>query len=107
MSGRGPRRRALAIDARSFGADHGLRGGPAEAHIILDSRDGHIGLIVEDDGRGFDVDAQLAAGGGVRHLGLLGMRERLDLVGGTLTIESGPGGPTTLLLRVPTTGGSR
>jgi signal transduction histidine kinase len=71
--------------------------------VILECRDGHIGLIVEDDGRGFDVEAVLAAQGPARHLGLLGMRERLVLVGGSLIIESGPGGPTTLHIHVPTT----
>jgi signal transduction histidine kinase len=48
-------------------------------------------LVVEDDGCGFDV-AAVPAG----RLGLMGMRERLALVGGTLTIESRPGKGTTL-----------
>jgi signal transduction histidine kinase len=74
--------------------------------VVLETSDGHAGLIVKDDGRGFDVDAALAPHGATSHLGLLGMRERLDLVGGTLTIESGPGGPTTLHISVPTTQGS-
>ena len=50
---------------------------------------------VQDNGRGFDPDAR-ALGQGGRHVGLKTMRERLDLIGGTLKIDSQPGGPTTI-----------
>jgi PAS domain S-box-containing protein len=53
--------------------------------------------IVEDDGQGFDAEAAPAAG----RLGLLGMRERLALVGGALTVESTPGKGTAVFARVP------
>jgi signal transduction histidine kinase len=36
-----------------------------------------------------------------RRLGLLGIRERLALVGGSLEIESSPGKGTTLFIRIP------
>ena len=49
---------------------------------------------VTDDGKGFDMKSP--AGG----LGLIGMRERLALVDGTLEIESAPGRGTTVLARV-------
>jgi PAS domain S-box-containing protein len=52
--------------------------------------------VVEDDGAGFDADA--VAG---NRLGILGMRERAALVGGSLTVESGPGRGTTVIARVP------
>ncbi|HEX5273169.1 MAG TPA: PAS domain S-box protein, partial [Gemmataceae bacterium] len=55
--------------------------------------------VVEDDGCGFDPDAVTGAAAG--RLGLLGMRERLGLVGGTLTVESTPGAGTTVIARVP------
>jgi PAS domain S-box-containing protein len=75
--------------------------------IILD-RDGEaLRLIVEDDGDGFDGDGALdgpAAGG---RFGLLGMRERLALVRGTLEIESQPGSGTSLYARVPLTDPAR
>jgi signal transduction histidine kinase len=51
--------------------------------------------IIEDNGQGFDPDV---AGG---RLGLVGMRERLSLVGGTLEIESSPESGTTIFARVP------
>ena len=38
---------------------------------------------------------------GIGHLGLLGIRERLALVGGTLELESGPQGGTTVYARIP------
>jgi len=69
--------------------------------LILDRVDGHFRLIVEDDGRGFDSDAvtdRSAAGG---RLGLLGMKERVAMVGGDLSIESRPGSATTVFVRVP------
>ena len=69
--------------------------------VVLESRDNHVTLIVEDDGRGFDVEAALSAPSTVSHLGLLGMKERVAMIGGTLAIESSPGGPTTLFVRVP------
>jgi signal transduction histidine kinase len=50
---------------------------------------------VQDDGKGFDPQAS-AQGRGGRHVGLKTMRERLDLIGGTLKIDSQLGGPTTI-----------
>jgi PAS domain S-box-containing protein len=69
--------------------------------VVLQRSDGRAQAVVEDDGHGFDVEAVMApAGDGVR-LGLLGMRERLALVGGTLAVESTPGRGTTVIARVP------
>lgn len=47
-------------------------------------------LTVEDDGRGFDPERLREAGPG-HHLGILGMRERAELVGGTVHVDSAPG----------------
>jgi signal transduction histidine kinase len=46
------------------------------------------------------MDAPDAGG----RLGLVGMRERIAMVGGTLDVESSPGGATTLFVRIPTDG---
>lgn len=70
--------------------------------LILERRDGMAVAILEDDGRGFDVDS-LQAGGKADRLGLLGMKERAMLVGGELKIESAPGRGTTVFVRVPLT----
>jgi len=67
--------------------------------VLLERRPGHVSLIVEDDGSGFDTGFQASAAQG--KLGLLGMRERVTLAGGTLEIESTPGVGTTIFVRVP------
>jgi signal transduction histidine kinase len=54
-----------------------------------------VTVQVSDDGSGFDPAR------GSEGFGLLGMRERADLVGGTLTIDSSPGGGTTVRATVP------
>jgi len=67
--------------------------------IILEHRNRHVSLIIEDDGVGFD-DAQ-AFGLNEKGLGLIGMRERAALVGGTAEIESHPNEGTTVFIRIP------
>jgi signal transduction histidine kinase len=58
-------------------------------------------LVVRDCGRGFDAArASLGAAGG-ESLGLLGMRERAALVGGSLTIDSTPGSGTEVRVQLP------
>ena len=56
-----------------------------------------IQVKIRDNGRGFDPLATLDAG----HYGLLGLRERARLAGGELTIDSRPGGGTTLCMTNP------
>jgi signal transduction histidine kinase len=64
--------------------------------IVLTRRDGSVSAVIEDDGRGF-AEGQGSGNG----LGLLGMRERVALVDGRLTVESSPGAGTTLSIEVP------
>ena len=59
--------------------------------------------LIRDDGVGFDVPAVLSRAER-KGLGLAGMRERLNAVGGTLQINSEPGRGTELLVRVPVEG---
>ena len=47
------------------------------------------------------MEATLASPGKAKRLGLRGMRERVALLGGELEIESGPGGGTTVFVRLP------
>ncbi|WP_159013766.1 ATP-binding protein [Acidisoma sp. S159] len=68
--------------------------------VLLDCSTEHLRVIVEDDGVGFRADPKAERGHG-RHLGLAGMRERLALVGGDLTIQSEDGIGTTLFIKVP------
>ena len=67
----------------------------------MERRADHVLAIVEDNGRGFDVEAVIGAPDAGRRLGLLGMQERVALVGGTLEVESGPGGGTSLFIHIP------
>jgi signal transduction histidine kinase len=69
--------------------------------VLLELRGDEVVLIVEDDGRGFDQVEAAAAGVGDRGLGLVGMRERAAIVGGTVEIETAPGEGTTVFARVP------
>ncbi len=72
-----------------------------QASVVLEMRNGKVTLIVEDNGVGFvpkqpDPESE-------RCMGILGMKERAELVGGTLEIESMPGQGTTIFARVPAT----
>ena len=61
---------------------------------------GSIDLTVRDDGRGFTPGSQMGPDQG--HFGLSGMRERIERLGGTLSIDSQPGSGTTVRAVVPT-----
>ncbi len=58
-------------------------------------------VSVRDDGRGFDVESALERGAGGHHLGLLGIRERVESLGGTVDLRSAPGVGTSVRVRVP------
>jgi signal transduction histidine kinase len=64
--------------------------------VLLVRRESSVTLVVEDDGQGFDPSATREDG-----LGLLGMRERVELHDGKLTIEASPQRGTTLVVEVP------
>jgi two-component system sensor histidine kinase UhpB len=67
----------------------------------LDVEDDSLVLWIQDDGCGFDVAhmrARALAGGSV---GVLGMQERAELIGGKLVIESAPNHGSTVRLRCP------
>ena len=69
--------------------------------LILQRSAVQVLLIIEDDGCGFDGDGEPKSGRQRGRLGLLGMQERLALVGGTLTVEATAGNGTTIFARVP------
>ena len=58
-------------------------------------------LVISDDGTGFDINAARAAGSAAATLGLRGMEERAQAVGGTLTIDSAPGRGTRISASFP------
>ncbi|MDP2675634.1 MAG: cache domain-containing protein, partial [Dehalococcoidia bacterium] len=71
----------------------------------LDFGDGNVALEVEDDGVGFDVAGLTESADQGRGWGILGMRERASLLGGTLQITSEPANGTRVKVTVPLQGG--
>lgn len=72
---------------------------PTHVTVLLARREDEVVLRVEDDGVGFDARA---VGGG--RFGLIGMNERARLLGGSLCLDSSPGGGTVLEVRAPVRG---
>jgi signal transduction histidine kinase len=70
--------------------------GATRVSILLTERDHAVAAMVEDDGVGFEIDSAREDG-----LGLVGMRERIGLVGGRLQVESSAGAGTTVVAEVP------
>ena len=68
----------------------------SQVRIALSCDAETVSLSVEDDGQGFDVQARMSRG-----IGLLGMRERIELLGGQLEVNSWPGQDTRLTARIP------
>ena len=66
--------------------------------VVLARKSDSVSVVVEDDGVGFEP--RLARDGGI---GLVGMQERVALLGGRLAIESRPGAGTTFVAEVPLT----
>ena len=64
--------------------------------VLLTRANGRIKAVIEDDGTGFDPET--ADGGGI---GLIGMRERIELLDGSLTVETGSETGTTIAVEVP------
>jgi two-component system sensor histidine kinase UhpB len=91
--------RALAVyriaqEALRNAATHS---GAGEASLVVNRTAGELRLLVSDRGRGFDSRPRRAADG----LGLIGMRERAAIAGGTLTVNTRPGEGTTVDLSFP------
>jgi two-component system, NarL family, sensor histidine kinase UhpB len=82
---------ALSNVARHAGANHAL--------VRVEWGADAVTATVEDDGRGFDVDSVLAVDDG--GLGLFGMYERADYIGGRVEIESEPGAGTRVRAIIP------
>jgi signal transduction histidine kinase len=73
----------------------------SNVHVRLKEEDGTLHGVIEDDGRGFDVDQALDRSRMRLHLGLDAVAERIRLNGGDLTIHSQPGRGTRIEFRTP------
>jgi signal transduction histidine kinase len=83
---------ALTNVARHAQASH--------AEVKIQKLDGAICMKITDNGKGFQKERVLHAKKGKR-LGLLGMRERLEMVGGNFTVTSAPSKGTTVRVQIP------
>jgi len=70
-----------------------------EGSVTVSRAEAELSCVVQDNGVGFEPAD--SAGGGTVNLGLRLMRDRLEAVGGTLTIRSAPGQGTVLTARIP------
>lgn len=86
----------VAHEALTNAARHA---GASRAEVVIKKQKTGICMDVKDDGIGFDVGAILNAKKNSR-LGLLGMKERVEMLGGTFWVESAPGKTTTVHVEV-------
>ena len=103
-SGRVPERPAPAVETTIYRLEQeGITNAVKHAGArrlevsVIESADA-VQIHVSDDGVGFDPEAR------VDGFGLIGMRERVALVRGTLSVDSRPGRGTTLRVRIPVGG---
>jgi signal transduction histidine kinase len=68
------------------------------ADVLLQRRGDLVTVMVEDNGVGFEPEQVRQHGDRV---GLLGLEERAEALGGALTVESAPGAGTTIVVEVP------
>jgi signal transduction histidine kinase len=79
----------------------------AHAHntdVIVHFKKDSVTIRLKDDGIGFDVQEAISSKDRPRGLGLLGMRERVELMNGSLVIKSSPGQGTKIAVKIPLTG---
>jgi signal transduction histidine kinase len=88
----------IVQEALSNAHEHG---GALRARVEVAAGRAGVSAQIYDEGSGFAVEECLVQAAKAGHLGLVGMSERIRLLGGRLEIESKPGGPTRISARVP------
>lgn len=91
--------RALVLVAREAIRNAVGHGAPSEVQVKLSFERSEVRLDIHDDGCGFDLDSLYLEHSA--HFGILGMRERLEQIGGTFEIESSRGNGTAISASVP------
>ena len=96
--------RALVFDtARELLFNVVKHAGVDRARIrLVDSAPDEVQITIEDEGTGFDLERLDVADDPLNHTGLLRIRERLELIGGRVRIESAPRKGTRVMVQVPT-----
>ena len=74
-----------------------------QVQVVLSQTERTLSLTVQDDGEGFSREQDQVGGDGGDGIGLLGMKERLEAINGSLELDSWPGEGTRLVARVPCT----
>jgi signal transduction histidine kinase len=72
--------------------------GATGAKLLISRSPREVEMLIEDDGRGFNLSGDAARRPG---FGLTGLAERARILGGTLSVDSAPGKGTVLKLRIP------
>jgi signal transduction histidine kinase len=75
--------------------------GAGRVSVTIAAHERGVEARVEDDGRGFDPETTLLQAARAGHLGLVGMHERVRMLGGRTRIDSRPGGPTVIAVSLP------
>ena len=75
--------------------------GARNVEVSLQATRSVLEAAIVDDGAGFDVERRLAEAAGAGRLGLVGMAERVRLLGGRFEVDSSLGGPTRINARIP------
>jgi signal transduction histidine kinase len=78
-----------------------VHSGATTVSVVVAQNAGGVRIEITDDGRGFDVERTLVRSARRGRLGLLGMAERIRLLGGTFDVRSKPGGPTVIYAHLP------
>ncbi len=91
--------RSLLLVAREAIRNAVTHGAPTSIEVSLLYEKAVLELDIQDNGRGFSPpESQLANAG---HFGILGMRERMEQIGGTLEVSSAPSAGTAISARLP------
>lgn len=73
----------------------------ASAEITIEFNDSNTKLTIADNGKGFETPQDISTLPRYGKLGLAGMQQRAQLIGGTLSVKSQPGGGTILIAELP------
>ena len=94
------RRTALYRVAHSALTNVARHAEASRVHVSIRQADNTVFMEISDDGKAFDVE-RISRAKRSTHLGLLGMRERIEMVGGKLSVESSPGRGTIIRAQIP------
>lgn len=76
--------------------------GATQATVLVEFSAGRVRITISDEGKGFQPPETMANLAHAGRLGLIGMQERAQLLGGTCTVQSEPGRGTKIMVDVPT-----